>query len=226
MHPTIPITTPSSIAPGQATWADYLTTRDRCTEAERSRVFFDGQRLWVEEMSGEGIEHAGFCDLFTMMLFVWFSQQAGQPFASLGRCLIEQPSLQAAAPDLVLYVGEDYPRWQPGDKRRIELDQMRVPDLVGEIADTTLASDLDQKKQLYAAMAIPEYWVIDVQARQIFMFLLQDNQSYQPVEQSQVLKGLPKSLIEQALTRTALESNGAVAMWFAQQIQGDRVMEK
>ncbi|MBP0031090.1 MAG: Uma2 family endonuclease [Roseofilum sp. Guam] len=35
-------------------------------------------------------------------------------------------------------------------------------DLVGEISDTTLSSDLDQKKHLYASFCIPEYWVIDV----------------------------------------------------------------
>jgi Putative restriction endonuclease len=87
-----------------------------------------------------------------MLLFAWFSQPPGETFASLGRCLIEKPNMQAAAPDLVLYLGDDYPKWQAGEKRRIELDNVRVPNLVGEISDTTLASDLDEKKRGYAGI--------------------------------------------------------------------------
>jgi Uma2 family endonuclease len=200
-----------------ATWQDYQAYRDTPTPSERCRLFFHDGYLRVEDMSSEGIEHAGFCDLFTMMLFAWFSRQPGETFASLGRCLIEKPNMQAAAPDLVLYLGDDYPEWQAGEKRRIELDKVRVPNLVGEISDTTLASDLDEKKRLYAAMGMPEYWVIDVQARRMFIFLLQDG-VYQESDKSQALDGLTKDLLEQTLARTQVESNGNVAMWFAQRL--------
>jgi Uma2 family endonuclease len=118
----------------------------------------------------------------------------------------------------LLYLGEDCPRWQEGEKRRINLDQVRVPNLVGEISDKTLASDLDEKKRLYAAMGMPEYWVIDVQAKRMFIFLLQNNGVYQESDKSQALDGLTKDLLEQTLARTKTESNGNVAMWFAQQI--------
>jgi hypothetical protein len=70
---------------------------------------------------------------------------------------LEKPGTQACAPDLVLYVGVDFPIWQPGEPRRIDLNQWRVPNLVGEISDTNLANDLDQQKHLYAALGIPEY---------------------------------------------------------------------
>ncbi len=210
----------STIAPRwrSATWQDYQAYRDTPTPNDRCRLFFNDGYLLVEDMSSEGIEHAGFCDLFTMILFAWFSRQPGQTFASLGRCLIEKTDFQAAAPDLVLYLGEDYPRWQAGEKRRIELDQVRVPNLVGAISDTTLASDLDEKKRLYAAIGVPEYWVIDVQARRMFIFLLQGGGVYQESDKSQALDGLTKDLLEQTLARTQLESNGNVAMWFAQRL--------
>lgn len=39
--------------------------------------------------------------------------------------------------------------------------------LLGEVADTSLASDLGIKAALYAAKGVPEYWVIDVQGRTI-----------------------------------------------------------
>jgi hypothetical protein len=99
---SIPISSPISRW-RSATWQDYQADRDTPTVNDRCRLFFNDGYLLVEDMSSEGIEHAGFCDLFTMILFAWFSRQSGQTFASLGRCLIEKPNMQAAAPDLVLY---------------------------------------------------------------------------------------------------------------------------
>lgn len=102
-------------------------------------------------MGWEGINHATICDLFIILLGFWFSLYSEQVASSLGRCLIEKDKETAGAPDLVLYLGDDYPRWQPGQPRRIDLSQGRPPDLVGEISDTILASDLDEKKRLYTA---------------------------------------------------------------------------
>jgi hypothetical protein len=84
--------------------------------------------------------------------------------------LIEKPDTHACVPDLVLYKGENIPRWQPGEPRRIILNRHRLPDLVGEIADTTLSLDLDEQKQLYANLGIAEYWVIDVKGMRLFAF--------------------------------------------------------
>lgn len=39
--------------------------------------------------------------------------------------------------------------------------------LIGEVADSTLSSDLKIKAKIYAARAIPEYWVIDVKGRRV-----------------------------------------------------------
>jgi hypothetical protein len=60
--------------------------------------------------------------------------------------------------------------------------------------------------------------VIDVQARRMFIFRLQDNGIYQESDKSQALDGLTKDLLEQTLARTQIESNGNIAMWFAQQL--------
>jgi Uma2 family endonuclease len=42
--------------------------------------------------------------------------------------------------------------------------------LVVEVADTTLDLDLGQKRDLYAAARVPEYWVIDVQGKKLTRF--------------------------------------------------------
>ncbi len=200
----------------RATWQDYMVLRDAPTR-ERIKLAFNQGWLWVD-MGGEGINHSGTSDLFTSLVFLWAIQHPEQLFTSLGRCLLEKPETQACAPDLVLYVGEDFPKWQEGEPRRVDLSQWRVPDLVGEISDTTLTTDLDEQKHLYAVLGIPEYWVVDVRGRRVFAFQLQADGSYQIGSESRILVGLPIALLEEALQQLSQGTNTRAAAWFAQQI--------
>ena len=200
-----------------ATWEDYLAERDAPTN-DNIGLFFNCDRLLVIDMGKEGINHASINNLFTMLFAFWFNQIPGLIFSSLGGCLLEKPKKQAASPYLMIYIGSDYPTWQTGERRYINLEHWRVPNLVGEISDTTLTIDLDEKKYLYADLGIPEYWVIDVKGLRVFAFQLQSNGKYQECETSLALSGLPIALLNQTLERLNAETNGSAAMWFAQQI--------
>lgn len=205
-----------SIATAQpATWVEYLHHVEDPHRPEE-RVFFNLGTLWID-MGNEGINHARFNELFTLILGFWFANQPDVEFDLLGGCVIEKPETQGAAPDKMVYIGGDSPQWQPSEPRRINLDQSRGPDLVAEIADTTLAIDLDEKKQLYLALGIPEYWVIDVKGRQVMAFRLVDGK-YQQIDVSVALSGLSIDLLEQTLDRLE-RGNGNAALWFATQIQ-------
>lgn len=199
-----------------ATWEDYLTWRDD-PNPERRRLFFNQGQLLID-MGSEGINHARVSELLTMLFFIWFSRCAEKTADSLGGCLLEKPNIQAASPDVVLYIGEGVPQWQAGEPRRIDLTQWRVPDLVGEVSDTTLATDLDEKKQLYAALLIPEYWVINVQGKQVLAFRLQADGKYQQINHSIALENLAITLLEQTLERLNEGTNISAALWFSQQI--------
>ena len=198
-----------------ATWEDYVASCED-QSLEEARIFFYEGYLWID-MGNEGPQHARFNDLFTIIFFVWFTTKIGQTFDSLSGCVIEKPKVGAGAPDKVLYIGGDFHQWQKGEPRQINLNQSRVPDLVGEIADTTLASDLDEKKRLYAALGIPEYWVVDIKGERVLAFRLQENGKYQECEISGALEGLPIALLSETLKLLG-EGNGTAAMWFAQQI--------
>ena len=82
-----------------------------------------------------------------------------------------------------------------------------------------LSLDLDEQKQLYASLGIPEYWVIDVKGMCLFAFGLTESGSYQTIEVSQVLPGLQLSLVEQTLERLETQTNTAAANWLRQQLQ-------
>ncbi|MEO1144353.1 MAG: Uma2 family endonuclease [Cyanobacteria bacterium J06638_22] len=200
-----------------ATWQDYIALRDSKAADWRKIAFYQGW-LWAD-MGKEGPNHASFSDLVTAIFFIWAFLHTDEGFQSYGRCLIEQPETQACAPDLVLYKGGNIPKWQSGEPRRIGTTRHRLPDLVGEIGDTTLSLDLDEQKQLYASLGIPEYWVIDVKGMRLFGFGLNESGSYRPIEVSQVLSGLSLLLVEQTLERLTTETNTAAANWFRQQLE-------
>lgn len=195
-------------------WADYLALRDT-PRRDRLRLLFNQGWLWID-MGDEGINHSSFSDLFTSLLFLWAVQYLEQSYSSLRRCLIEKPQTQACATDLVLYVA-DYPQWQEGEPRLIDLTRSRLPNLVGEISDTTLANDLDEQKHLYEVLGIPEYWAVDVRGRRVFAFQL-ENGKYERCTHSQALSELPIALLEQSIERLTEGTNTSAAAWFAQQI--------
>ncbi|NCJ07539.1 Uma2 family endonuclease [Synechococcales cyanobacterium C] len=208
---------PSILQRHDATWQDYVAIRDS-SDIDWRKISFHQGWLWVD-MGTEGPSHASFSDLITMIFGFWAFLHPEIPLQSYGRCLIERPDTHACAPDLVLYKGDNIPKWQLGEPRRLILNRHRLPDLVGEIADTTLSLDLDEQKQLYASLGIAEYWVIDVKGNQIFAFSLLASGRYGIIENSQVLPGLPIALLEQTLTRLETEANTAAATWLLQQLQ-------
>jgi Uma2 family endonuclease len=127
---------------------------------------------------------------------------------------------QAAAPDAVLYIDEGSPQFKMGESQFIDLDRRPAPDLVAEISDTALASDLDEKKQLYAALGIPEYWLVDVRVLSVLAFRLDEGGHYRQVEVSVALMELSITLLEQILMNLGQGvSNSVAAQGFAQAIQ-------
>jgi Uma2 family endonuclease len=210
------ITTSPSIANRQATWEDYLH-RVENPQSELERVFFNCGSLWVEDIGNESINHARTNKLMTMILANWFVKQEKSKFDLLGGCGIEKPPYQAAAPDEMLYISDNFPQERSGESPRINLNQCRVPDLVVEISDTTLSTDLDRKKQLYLALEIPEYWVVNIRGKQVIAFRLIDGE-YEECTESIALSGLPIQLLEQTIDQMD-NHNGNAALWFAAQIQ-------
>lgn len=211
------ITTSSPVSiDRQATWEDYLH-RVENPQSELECPFFNCGVMWIEDMGNEGIKHARFNKLFTLILGFWFAEQENVNFDLLGGCVLEKSPDRGAAPDEVLYIGEDSPPSPEVGSRRVDLNQCRVPDLVVEISDTTLSTDLDRKKQLYLALEIPEYWVVNIRGKQVIAFRLIDGE-YEECIESVALLGLPIQLLEQTIDRMD-NHNGNAAMWFAAQIK-------
>jgi Uma2 family endonuclease len=203
-----------------ATWEDYLNYDDNFhDELSELKLFFNDNYLWWE-MGKEGINHSSVSQLFSMLFFAWLIRFPELKISDLGNCVIEKPKTKAASPDIVFYVGENTPIWEEGEPRKIDLKKWRVPDLVGEVSDTTLATDLDEKKQIYLDLGIPEYWVIDVKSQRIIAFRLNEMGKYKQIDKSVALPGLSMSLIEETLRvlKNNNYKNANAALWFIQNL--------
>jgi Uma2 family endonuclease len=68
-------------------------------------------------------------------------------------------------------------------KRRADFYGARIPEaadvlLLVEVSDSSLAFDQSSKLALYARNAVPEYWVIDVEAARVITYLEPNNTGY------------------------------------------------
>jgi len=89
-----------------------------------------------------------------------------QPLCPTGHYLRNQQSFNVGtandpAPDLALVPGviRDYTNQAP-----------TIALIIVEVADTSLALDTTTKAELYATAGVPEYWVIDLEHRQLIVF--------------------------------------------------------
>lgn len=118
----------------------------------------------IIDMEPIGPWHANVGDILSRI----FNQQARDRFRVRVQYPIDLGLTSQAQPDLVLY--------RPG------LWRMQHPgaadiSLVVELSDASLSFNLGQKLELYKAARIPEYWVIDLGARQVHRFVAPRYQS-------------------------------------------------
>lgn len=126
--------------------------------------FFDGKRVElirgeIIEMSPINIAHAngvGFVsDALAVVFAIGYYLNVQQPFSVPGAPPGSEPQ-----PDVAVIPGS----------RRGAGDHPTQAALLVEVADTTLAKDTTTKAELYATANVPEYWVLDLNARQLHVF--------------------------------------------------------
>ncbi len=100
----------------------------------------------------------------------------------------------------------------------VNLDQYPAPNLVIEIARSSLLDDLGIKRALYEELGVNEYWVIDVQKAQLLAYAM-THQGSQRIQVSQVLPGLDVAILEEALQRSHQANQAEVGAWLLSQFQ-------
>lgn len=198
-----------------ASWEDFIAIADDPNSAKLKGYYYEGN-MRFEPMS-TGSDHSNDHALILSALS-FFAAYQGIPMTTKDACSYRKLRFNEFQPDISYYIGEaaDVIPW---GTRVIDLDQYPLPNLVIEISDTSLKDDLGAKRLQYEDLGIAEYWIVNVQARQILAFAIASDSSIRRVRESHVLPGLHLETLEQALQRSLQENQSATTAWLMAQFQ-------
>ncbi|MEH2085915.1 Uma2 family endonuclease [Nostoc sp.] len=197
-----------------ASWQEYeQIVANLLNEKAKSYYYKGHMRLEMPPVSFDhGKDHVVI--IFAVTLFAALQ---GILATGLDTTTFRKTGVQDCQPDVAYYLRE---RAQtiPAGTGIVNLDRYPAPDLVIEIAKTSLLDDLGTKRSLYEELGIAEYWVVDVQNAQIIAYAIAD-QGSKRIQESQVLPGLVIAILEEALRRSREISQSEVCAWLLSQFQ-------
>ena len=140
-------------------------TRDEVTRLLETGIF-DGQRFelidgeLIDKM-GQGPRHANAVRLLMVLLTKLFGIERMLVQAPIEAGPRDQKWSQPEPDVAVLASAGNFPKRHPnGDELSLAV----------EVADTSLRQDANRKRDMYAHAGIPEYWVLDLDARRLLVF--------------------------------------------------------
>lgn len=146
-----------------------------------------------------------------------FAALKGIPVTGLDTTTFRKPGVRECQPDVSYYIG-NCAQAIPSGTGIVNLDQYPAPNLVIEVAKTSLLDDIGTKRVLYEELGVAEYWVVDVQNTQILAYAVA-NQGSQRIQVSQVLPGLTIAVLEEVLCRSRQTDQSQVGAWLLSQFQ-------
>ncbi len=197
-----------------ATWQEYIQVIED-PFYEKAKVYYHNGRLRIEMSpvsNAHGRDHVSIITAVNL-----FANAKNITFNGLNNGAYDKTEYLAAQPDASYYIGENADVI-PWETFITDLNIYPPPTLVIEVADASLTDYKREKRLLYEAMNVAEYWIVDVQNAEIIAFAIANGGS-QRINQSQVLPGLAISLLEEALQRSRQENQAQVYAWLFSQFQ-------
>jgi Uma2 family endonuclease len=197
-----------------ATWEEYIQVIEN-PAYEKAKGYYYNNKMRVE-MLPVGNDHAS--DHTIVILSASnYAALKGIPMNGKDNCTYRKTGFKEAQPDVSYYIGENADVI-PWGTTIVSLDDYPPPNLVIEVANSSLADDKGEKRLLYEELGVDEYWIIDVQNVQVIAFAMENGGSRR-ITQSQVLPGLAIALLEEALRRTRQVNQSQVIAWLLSQFQ-------
>ena len=197
-----------------ATWDEYIKAISNPTY-ENARGYYYNGRMRLE-MSALGNPHSR-DHLIVIHAVCLFASTRNTDFDGHDNCTYRKTGCAEAQPDVSFYLGANA-ETVPWEVTIIDLDTYSPPDLVIEVAYSSLADDKGEKRLLYESLGVREYWIIDVQNVQVIAFEIQ-NRGSRRIDESQVLPGLEMAVLEEAFRRSRQMNHGKVSAWLLSQFQ-------
>jgi Uma2 family endonuclease len=199
-----------------ATWEEFVAIAD-APESAKVKCYYFEQKMWVGvETMGVGPAHAIENTLMTLAIGL-FCMVNGIKARGLTNASYRKTHFQEAQPDLSYYFGNQV-MLIPEGNTVVDLDSCAAPDLVIEVAATSLTDDIGLKRMLYEALGVKEYWVIDVENSRILAFEMIGRGS-QSITTSTVLPGLAMGVLAAALRDRKTQDDSQIMAGLMAQFQ-------
>jgi Uma2 family endonuclease len=198
-----------------ATWEEFIAMADD-PAYNKAKCYYRNGQMRIETMS-VGPDYAR--DNGSIFLGVsLFCIAKAIPLNGLDNCSYRKTGVRECQPDVSYYIGTRS-QLAPQGTSIASLDVTPPPDLVIEVADSTLADDIGEKRLLYEELKVAEYWVVDVQKSEIIAFAIISDNGSRRIVRSEVLPGLTIALLEEALRRSRTQDQSQVGAWLLAQFQ-------
>lgn len=197
-----------------ASWDEYLQAIEDLSCQQAKGYYYKGHmRIEMLPVSFDhGQDHV--VVIFAVNLFAVLK---GIPAIGLDTTTLRKTGIQDCQPDVAYYLGNRAQAISSGTGI-VNLDRYPAPNLVIEVAKTSLLDDLGTKRALYEELGVDEYWVLDVRNAQILAYAIAD-QGSRRIQESQVLPGLEIAVVEAALQRSRATDQSQVGAWLMTQFQ-------
>lgn len=196
------------------TWDEYIEAIEDPLY-EKAKGYYHNGRLRIE-ITPLGHDHA--CDNTVISFAInLYCSLKGIPLKGLTNCTYRKIGFQECQPNVSYYVDKNADVI-PWGTSIVDLNVYPPPDLVIEVANTSLADDKGEKRLLYEDLKVGEYWIVDVQNAEIIAFAILTNGGSKRITQSQVLP-LTISLLNEAVRRSRQVNQAEVGAWLLSQMR-------
>ncbi|RQH22294.1 Uma2 family endonuclease [Okeania hirsuta] len=195
-----------------ATWDEYLQTIENPIYTKAKSYYYQGK--FRIEMSPVSHDHASDNTLISIAIGIFCSLK-NIDNKGLTNCSYRKIGFQEVQPDISYHIG-DNANIIPWGTSIVDLGTYPPPDLVIEIANTSLSDDKGEKRLIYEDLKIKEYWIVDVKNVDIIAFTMVDGGSKR-ITESIVLPGLVIDVLKAALQQSrSINQNQVIASLLSQ----------
>lgn len=189
-------------------WDDYVQViEDPSYEQAKSYYYQGHMRI---EMSPVSFDH-GKDHVVIIFAVTLFTALKGIPATGLDTSTLRKTGVRECQPDVSYYLGRNAEAI-PSGTGIVNLDHYPAPDLVIEVAKTSLLDDMGTKRALYEELGVNEYWIVDINQAQLLAYAVTDQGSNR-IQVSQVLPGLRFTVLEETLRRSRETNQSQVGAW-------------
>ncbi|MEB3886432.1 Uma2 family endonuclease [Lyngbya sp. CCY1209] len=198
-----------------ATWDEYLRALDDPAHA-KSKGYYSNGRMRLEMQLSVGFDHSKDHGIIALAINL-YGILKGIPFTILDNCSFRKTGYTEFQPDLAYYIGTQATAI-PGGTDIVNLEKYPVPNLVVEVAKSSLLDDRTVKRVLYEDVGISEYWIVKVETAEVLAYQMSDRGS-QRIDVSLMFPGLEIATLDEALKRSRSQDQSQVGAWLMAQFQ-------